>query len=215
MVLDGVESQEVPVISGVPQGAALGRLMFLCHINDLPDGVNSQVRLFADDCLLYRKIKRPQDRHILQQELCSLEQWANDWGMRFNSKKCYVLSVRNRFQCYYSLGGSVLQRVSNNPYLGIQFSDDIKWSTHISKITKQASSTIGFFRRNLNCSTACRRNAYLYLVRSVIEYGAIVCVPYLQQVIDRLERMQRQVDKFITRDYRSRTPGCVTKMLTN
>jgi hypothetical protein len=31
--------------------------MFLCHINDLPDSVTSSVRLFVDDCLLYRTIK--------------------------------------------------------------------------------------------------------------------------------------------------------------
>ena len=45
------------VESGVPQGTVLGLLLFLLHINDLPSCVNSKVRLFADDCLLYREIK--------------------------------------------------------------------------------------------------------------------------------------------------------------
>ena len=39
----------------------LGPLMFLCHINDPPDTVKSQVRLFADDCLLYTQIKSISD----------------------------------------------------------------------------------------------------------------------------------------------------------
>jgi hypothetical protein len=39
----------------------LGPLLFLCHINDLPDAVKSQVRLFADDCLLYRPINSQKD----------------------------------------------------------------------------------------------------------------------------------------------------------
>jgi len=65
VVLKDVESDEVPVISGVPQGTVLGPLLFLCHINDLPDRVKSQVRLFADDCLIYREIRNMQDHLIL------------------------------------------------------------------------------------------------------------------------------------------------------
>ena len=56
VVLEWVESEEVPVISGVPQGTVLGPLLFLCHINDLPDRVKSQVRLFADDCFSTEKL---------------------------------------------------------------------------------------------------------------------------------------------------------------
>ena len=46
IVIDGEESEAVTVDSGVPQGKVLGPLLFLCHINDLPDTVKSTVRLF-------------------------------------------------------------------------------------------------------------------------------------------------------------------------
>jgi len=47
-------------------GTVLDPLLFLCHINDFPETVTSQVRLFTDDCLLYRPIRCHQDHVDLQ-----------------------------------------------------------------------------------------------------------------------------------------------------
>ena len=80
-------ASKVTVDSGVPQGTVLRPLLFLRHIYDLPLAVSSQVRLFADDCLLYRTIKSQEDHTILQQDLIELEKGASKWGMRFNVKK--------------------------------------------------------------------------------------------------------------------------------
>ena len=52
VVCDGEKSVPKKVISGVPQGTVLGPLLFLLYINDLPSGLSSSVRLFADDCLV-------------------------------------------------------------------------------------------------------------------------------------------------------------------
>ena len=216
VVLEGATSEEAPVVSGVPQGTVLGPLLFLCHINDLPKRVKSQVRLFADDCLIYRPINSAKDHDILQEDFTALEGWAEDSGMRFNAKKCYILSVKNKSDYSYTLNGTVLKSVKDNPYLGVQFSNDLSWSPHIEKTAKKANSIIGFLRRNLrNCSEPSRRKAYLALVRSVLEYGSIVWDPHLQKDIDVLERVQRKGVRFVTGDYRSRTPGCVTNMLVN
>ena len=57
ILLDGELSNYVPVSSGVPQGTVLGPLMFLIYINNITENISSQLRLFADDCLLYRAIK--------------------------------------------------------------------------------------------------------------------------------------------------------------
>ena len=51
------------------------RRAFLLHINDLPSCVNSKVRLFADDCLLYREIKNNQDQIVMQRDLDALMDW--------------------------------------------------------------------------------------------------------------------------------------------
>ncbi len=63
------ESEAAPVTSRVPQGSVLGPLLFLCYINDLPACLSSHIRLFADDCLLYRTINAQHDTVILQEDL--------------------------------------------------------------------------------------------------------------------------------------------------
>ena len=83
VVLDGQASDPVPVLSGVPQESVLGPVLILIFINDLPENIRSSVRLFADDCVLYRNIKSPIDCQILQDDLNSLAQWETDWQMKF------------------------------------------------------------------------------------------------------------------------------------
>ena len=73
VVVDGVESTAEEVISGVPQGTVMGPLLFLLYINDLPQSIRSQTRLFADDCLIYHTIQNQSDHQVLQDDLKQLE----------------------------------------------------------------------------------------------------------------------------------------------
>ena len=117
---------------------------------------------------------------------CQLWIWANKWGMRFNTKKCYVLSINNKSSRYYQLEIHTLQEVQDNPYLGLQISNDLKWCIHINNVCKKANATLGFLRRNLrNVPEICRKTTYVTLVRSIMEYGATIWNPYLKGDIDK------------------------------
>ena len=93
VVLDGAKSGIAHVLSGVPQGTVLGPTIFLIFINDLPCRVKSSVRLFADDCVLFRLVRSECDHQILQEDLEALNLWENDWLMEFNADKCFVLNI--------------------------------------------------------------------------------------------------------------------------
>ena len=82
--------------------------------------------------------------------------------MRFNAKKCYVMSIRNTSSHFYELDTTILQQVTSNPYLGITLSEDLQWSTHIQNITKKANSTLGLLRRNLKTVLSNAENKLIF-----------------------------------------------------
>ena len=65
----GVKSDWAPVLSGVPQGTVLGHSLFSLYINDISSDTESEIRLFADDCVCYRGIKKEEDTMKLQTDI--------------------------------------------------------------------------------------------------------------------------------------------------
>ena len=172
-----MQSSSHPVLSGVPQGTVLGPILFFIYINDLRDEASSStIRLFADDCLLYRSIKTQQDSTLLQHDLNSIAQWELTWQMKFNIDKCYTMQAgrtRHKILNTYTLHDHPLPITDSTKYLGITISNDLKWNKHISNITSKANSTLGILRRNLRLSShTVKTHAYPALVRPHLEYAS-------------------------------------------
>ena len=92
-----------PVISGVPQGSVLGPLLFLLYVNDLPDWIKNDMRMFADDTKLWSKINRPQDYVKLQDDLNQLHLWSDKWLLSFNPEKCKVMHIGHNYRFVYTI----------------------------------------------------------------------------------------------------------------
>ena len=141
VVLDGSTSSGSEVLSGVPQGTVLGPLIFLLYVNDIGNNVSpvTSIKLFANDCFLYRIINSASDEEQLQQDLNPMVEWSNTWLMRFHAAaKCHLLKItrqRKPLPTKYSINNILLQEVSHHPYLGVELSFDLSCKAHISNIT--------------------------------------------------------------------------------
>jgi hypothetical protein len=208
VILDGMSSTKADVKSGVPQGSVLGPLLFLIFINDLPDRVTTgtKVKLFADDCILYRNISSDRDSHILQGDLENLQRWEADWLMQFHPSKCQVLHVTNKkkpVKHIYKIHSVNLDEVPTAKYLGVNIDSKLSWNDHISAITKKANSTMGFIQRNINsCPKNTKEMCYKTIVLPLAEYGSVVWDPHTKANITALEKIQRRGARFVCSDYR-------------
>ena len=87
VVVNGAQLSWLPVLSGVPQGTVFGPLLFLIYINDIVIGIDSEIRLFANDCVVYRQIRNSRDSVSLQSDINKLHEWSNKWQMSFSVSK--------------------------------------------------------------------------------------------------------------------------------
>ena len=213
VVLEGKSSSSVPVLSGVPQGSVLGRVLFLIYINDLPEYVsNSTVRLFSS------VLNNPHssDCDKLQEDLNNLERWESDWQISFHPEKCEVIHIttkRTPILHSYSLHGHILSSVPQIKYLGVHISQDLKWNSHINSTFSKANQTLGFLKRNLRVnSSIVKEKAYKSLVRPKLEYFSTVWDPKCNtnpkdgdktshRLVNQLEMVQRRATRWVTGRY--------------
>lgn len=192
------------VTSGVPQGSVLGPVLFLLYINDLPSRLN--IRLFADDCILYREINSTDDHHVLNNALESVFSWCKEWQMTLNAKKSVTLTVARKkavSDFTYTINDTPLTRVFEHKYLGVTLTHDLRWETHVNNITSNALKRLFFLRRRLHLAPPnTKLLAYKMLVRPVLEYANIAWFPYTKELIARIEGVQRKAVKFIYNKYR-------------
>ena len=200
VLVEGESPSSVSVDSGVPQGSVLGPCLFLYYINDIPEGLQSAVRLFADNTIVYKH-----------------SQWEKEWQMEFHPQKCQVIPItrnRNIILNKYTLNGHTLEVTKEAKYLGVTLTSDLKWNKHIDNITSKANKTLGFIKRNIRISSPkIKTQAYNSLVRPLLEYASPVWDPHTKQNIDQIEKVQRRAARYVSNCYH-RTSSVTTLLQT-
>ena len=200
--IDSMFSKETDITSGVAQGSVLGPLLFLAYINDLPQHICSNIRLFADDCVIYRIIHDNRDKIALPEDLDKIHDWVVENEMKINAEKSKIISFnrsRNREHRSYHLNSFIIPEKDTVKYLGITLSSDLNWATHVTNTTRKAWKSLNFVKRILKngSNVETKSLAYTSLIRPVLEYASAAWDPYKKGQINELQRIQRKALKFI------------------
>ena len=138
--------------------------------------------------------------------------------MQFNADKCFTIHLTNKrktAEFNYTLHNHILEVTKDKKYLGVTFSSDLSWTSHINNIPAKVNRTIGFLRRNIHaCTKEVKAAAYTTLVRPSIKYSSSVWDPYTRNSIHQLEAIQRRAARFVFNNFYDRGPGVVTSMIS-
>lgn len=128
--ITGARSHTLPVMSGVPQGSVLGPILFLLYINGIAKVVHFSVdvRLFADDCVLYTCVKSIADQVLLNDALSAVDRWCEKWDMKINFDKTTCMTVSNKkapLTFTYTIKNKDVKRSSQVKYLGVTITSNL------------------------------------------------------------------------------------------
>ena len=144
-------SPPLPILSGVPQGSVLGPLLFIIFINDIVQQVQSvnnvNFALFADDTKIFST-----NDDELQSSITHFSSVVNKYQLKLAPQKCFILPIcKKRKQPLnppnFLIDTTVLSHEHTAKDLGIYISSNLKWKTHIDKISWTAPSNKKFFNQ--------------------------------------------------------------------
>lgn len=200
-VIRDEESEWRQVTSGVPQGSVLAPIMFMIYINDMVEGVDSYMSLFADDAKIMRKIRNIKDCEELQSDLDRIYKWSRVWEMDFNAKKCRVLEMgksERRPTWNYKLGSEVVLKGNEEKDLGVIIQDKLLAEKHISRITGETYNLLIRMRMVFNyMDEDMMKKLIVGLIRPRLEYAAVVWSPHKKKNVRKVERIQRVATKMV------------------
>ena len=142
VVLNGRCSSWVDIREGVRQGSILGPLLFLIYVNNLPDGLKSECKLFANDTSLFSVVYDiSTSASDINNELTLISNWAFQWKMHFNphpSKQAQEI-IFNRRKMKSSHPSMYFNNIpvsstSVHKHLGMLLDDKLSYQHHLKSV---------------------------------------------------------------------------------
>ena len=130
----------------------MGPTLFLLFVNELPDALQSQLALYADNSTIFcsslgrREASRTELGSMLDRDLAQVLAWGQDWIVTFNDRKTKLISVsrsKDRNFPAVHMGSQVLAYSEDLSILGMDISSDLSWGKYISGIAKSAVMRVG------------------------------------------------------------------------
>ena len=155
VVLNGQCSTWKEVLAGVPQGSILGPLFFIVYINDLPVGLQSNVKIYADETSLFSvMVDSLKSLTLLNSDLRLIMKWAVQWKMSFNPDPSkqeveIIFSKKLNISQHPALifNNDVVCSKDSHKHLGMVLDKKLTFNHHLKEKISKANKGIGLITR--------------------------------------------------------------------
>ena len=154
VVLNGQSSVWKSVTAGVPQDSVLGPLFFVIYINDLPLGLTTNVKLFADDTSLFSVVNNTiVSASRLNNDLVKIRDQPFNWKMSFNpdpTKQTKEVIFPKNYSWYSSFlifNNSLIKQDTTQKHLGLTSDHELTFQYHVNEKIKKAIKEFVFFEK--------------------------------------------------------------------
>ena len=180
VIINGQQSEWLPVEAGVPQGSILGPLLFLVFINDVTENIKSDINLFADDTSLLEIVRNRQESvTTLNNDLITIHNWACQWLMIYNIEKTlsitFSLKPNPIPQPPLTFNDRPVSEVTELCHLGLTLCSNMKWNQHISNIRNRAGNRNNILRKlKFRLPRQTLEKLYIQMIRPILEYCDVI-----------------------------------------
>jgi len=202
VVINGQNSVPGIIKAGVPQGSVLGPLLFLIYINDITEGIESNIKMFADDTSLFIDVDDPiQATAILNRDLQKIEKWSDKWLVKFSAEKTKLMTCTFRSLNHpdITFNNTILSETKEYKHLGLTFSSNLSWSAHIKAVLEAASPMADVLKKlKYKVDKDTLEKIYFSFIRPKLEYGSHIWDNCNLRDKDSLDTFQMNIAKTVT-----------------
>ena len=155
VILNGQTSEWKKINSEAPQGLVSGLLLFVIYINNLPDGITSICKIFADRTSLFSKVldvNEPTKK--LNFDIKKISEWAFQWKTQFNpdsNKQANedIFPRKSKVHSYSALtfNNNDVKKCPHQKYLGIILDSKLGFNIHVDNKIIKCYKMIGIIKR--------------------------------------------------------------------
>ena len=183
------------LLCGVPQGSILGPLLFLLYVNDMPQAVNSDLLLYADDtCLIYTGKDINTIEEQLNTDFSSLCDWFvdNKLIVHFGEEKTKSIlfgtkrQLKNQRDLDLRYGDLKIKQHSKVTYLGCILDNDLSGESMATKVLRLVNNRLKFlYRKQKFLTLSLRRLLCNALIQPHYDYACSAWYPSLNKRLSK------------------------------